>query len=92
VNPNFILGSPQADSLQGSSCNDAIYGFANNDRLVGRGGEDRMFGRRGSDRLNGIELVGGPRPDVMRGGTGFDMCVGDAEDQYVNCEVVDILT
>ena len=87
--PNYILGSLGNDVLRGTQCNDAIFGFAGDDRLIGRGGEDTLSGGRGNDRLNGIELLQDPTRDVLRGGPGFDRCIGDPEDVFISCEDVE---
>ena len=84
--PNFILGSPQVDLLHGTTRSDLIIGFGSNDRLVGRGCPDILRGGRGDDRLNGVEVFTEPTRDFLRGGPGFDRCIGDLLDVFVSCE------
>ena len=79
---NVIVGSLGPDFLQGTPCNDTIYGLPGNDVLVGNGGRDILFGGNGRDSLRGVD----GRRDQLRGGSGFDTCIGDQFDQFVSCE------
>jgi hypothetical protein len=80
---NVIVGSGRSDRLVGTFQRDAIFGLAGNDRLIGRARSDWLFGGRGNDVLRGGV---GPAQDVMRGGSGFDTCIGDRNDVMINCE------
>ncbi|TXI17554.1 MAG: calcium-binding protein [Nitrosomonas sp.] len=64
-----LIGTPNAD---------IINGFAGNDILDGRGGDDQLNGGSGNDRL-----LGGTGNDSLDGGTGADnMNGGDGIDTY----------
>jgi Ca2+-binding RTX toxin-like protein len=65
-----IIGTPDDDSLRGTSAADRIFGLGGNDHLAGRGGGDL--------------LVGGPGYDGMDGGPGADTMVGGTEDNHLN--------
>jgi Ca2+-binding RTX toxin-like protein len=80
---NLVVGSRYADVLPGSDCDDVILAFAGNDRVVAKDGDDIVRGGRGDD-----VLFAGEGDDFIRGGTGYDRCVGDVDDQFVNCEEV----
>jgi Ca2+-binding RTX toxin-like protein len=82
-----ILGSPQNDVLNGTLCRDLILGFNGNDVLRGKQGEDTLRGGRGNDRVIGVDTFF-PESDQVAGGPGFDTCIGDILDNFVNCEVV----
>jgi len=71
-NPNKILGSTGADTLDGAGANDTILGSGGNDLLIGSGGADSIDGGAGNDILNG-----GAENDVLIGGTGNDVLTGD---------------
>jgi Ca2+-binding RTX toxin-like protein len=88
---NVIVGSRQNDVIPGTRCDDTIWGLKGNDRISGNGGEDTLLGNGGNDRLNGVDVFGSPEPDVLRGGRGFDACVGDPFDTFLGCESVEIL-
>lgn len=83
---HLIIGSNANDILQGTVGRDYIFGLGGNDRLVGKAGNDHLYGGPGND-----VLVAGPGTDVLRGGAGFDRCVGDDNDQFLNCEVTFII-
>ena len=50
---NTILGTPNADTLNGSVVDDAVYGLAGDDTLYGFGGNDLLDGGSGYDQLFG---------------------------------------
>jgi Ca2+-binding RTX toxin-like protein len=67
--PNFLVGTP---------LNDIINGFGGNDTLNGLGGNDVLNGGSGND-----VLIGGFGHDVLNGGTGADrMAGGFGDDLY----------
>jgi Ca2+-binding RTX toxin-like protein len=51
--PTIILGTINADSLNGTNAADLIYGFAGNDTLSGGTGNDTLVGGEGTNSLNG---------------------------------------
>lgn len=66
-NDDVILGTPEADVIDGGD---------GNDRICGEGGDDELLGGRGRDRLSGgsgdDQLVGGGGRDILLGGSGMD--------------------
>ncbi|MEQ6290609.1 cadherin-like domain-containing protein, partial [Vogesella sp. GCM10023246] len=71
LNLYTILGTPNADTLDGSVVDDAIYGLAGNDRLYGFDGNDLLIGGAGDDYL-----AGGNGDDILDGGDGNDTFLG----------------
>lgn len=90
-----VVGGPGADTLSGSNRDERLYGGGGDDRLFGRGGNDYLVGGggvdaldggSGRDRLDGNDR-GGPAPDSLDCGNGWDEAVGDAADAFgSNCE------
>jgi Ca2+-binding RTX toxin-like protein len=85
------VGTPENDSLAGSSAadfllalagDDAIASMAGGDRADGGAGEDTLDGAAGRDSLIGGSgndlLLGGPGADTLAGGAGNDTLRGDA--------------
>jgi Ca2+-binding RTX toxin-like protein len=70
---NFIFGTANSETLNGTVGNDAIYGFAGDDVLNGKAGNDRLFGGQGDDVLSGDE-----GNDILDGGTGDDLLLGSS--------------
>ncbi|MGH8333843.1 MAG: calcium-binding protein, partial [Pseudomonas sp.] len=90
-----ILGTPNADVLNGSVVDDAIYGLAGNDQLFGFGGDDlldggtgfdQLFGGQGNDTLlagndaDGSDLRGEDGDDTLTGSNGADLLIGGGGD------------
>ena len=79
---DFILGSSDADRINGDDGNDRILGGGNSDTLFGGVGNDLLNGGAGNDILFGDSgsdtLQGGRGDDVLNGGGGSDVLVGDA--------------
>ncbi len=88
--------APSHDNLIGSSDADWIDGFAGNDTLNAASGDDFLLGRDGDDHLEGGDdddvlsggngndrLFGGNHDDVMTGGAGNDEINGDAGSDVV---------
>ncbi len=48
-----LLGTDEADTLEGGESADTIYGFGANDLLRGRGGDDLLLPGTGADTLDG---------------------------------------
>lgn len=62
-----ILGSDQADNLDGGAGNDLLIGRNGADILLGGAGSDYLIGGEGNDILDG-----GTGPDYLYGGVGLD--------------------
>ena len=71
--PNYLTGTPQADTIYGYGGNDTIDGLASNDRIYGGSGNDSIDGGSGND-----SLVGGSGNDTLNGGRGNDTLTGGA--------------
>jgi hypothetical protein len=67
-----LVGTNQADRLNGGAGNDVLLGEGGNDRLMGGSGDDRLLGKGGNDRL-----TGGRGQDELSGGGGDDEFVID---------------
>ncbi|UWQ93556.1 hypothetical protein K3727_21465 (plasmid) [Rhodobacteraceae bacterium M382] len=63
-------GTPGDDVLIGTEDAESLDGFDGNDRLVGAGGNDSLDGGPGADTLNGGDgddrIIGGPAADDLR--------------------------
>ncbi|UUZ76341.1 DUF4347 domain-containing protein [Polaromonas sp. P1(28)-13] len=94
-----IIGTPNADTLNGSVVDDAIFGLAGNDTLNGFGGNDLLdggtgfdflFGGQGNDTLlagndaDGSQLFGEDGDDTLTGSGGSDSLRGDAGSDVLN--------
>jgi predicted extracellular nuclease len=77
-----IVGTTDADVLNGTNGNDVIVGLGGNDIINGSNGNDVICGGAGDDTLNGSNgddiLVGGRGNDVLNGSNGNDTLSGDA--------------
>ncbi len=78
---DFIVGSSDADRLNGDNGNDRLLGGGNSDTLFGGVGNDLLNGGTGNDFLFGGKgsdtLQGGRGDDALYGGNGSDVLVGD---------------
>jgi hypothetical protein len=81
-NLNYLSGGFGDDRLVGTNGDDVIAGRPGNDRLIGRECNDILNGGLGNDRLNGVDHF----VDRINGGRGTDVCVGNYEDSFFNCE------
>jgi Ca2+-binding RTX toxin-like protein len=63
-----LIGTPLADSIDGTSEGDGIAGLGSDDMLDGKEGDDSLEGGAGADRL-----TGGLGNDVVDGGSGNDV-------------------
>jgi Ca2+-binding RTX toxin-like protein len=70
-----IVGTPEADEIDGSSDGEMIDGRDGEDELLGGAGDDQLFGGGDSDVLSGGEGF-----DRMTGGLGSDIFVIDSVD------------
>jgi hypothetical protein len=89
-----VDGTPQDETLLGSSGTDVLRGRRGDDRVVGRWGADTVSGGRGNDRLRGGRggdsiLARDDRWDAIDCGSGVDVVVADLGDQVSpDCERV----
>ncbi len=72
-NPTEPGGPTRDDTLVGTSNADFIQGLLGNDSIAGNAGSDRLEGGEGDDQLHGND-----QDDTLLGGTGSDMLHGDA--------------
>src|SRR5688572_15921550 len=63
----LIIGTGDAERLDGGHRDDRIEGRGGGNVLSGRGGNDTLLGGQGNDRL-----IGGDGADSLDGGGGFD--------------------
>lgn len=82
---DVLRGGGGNDTLFGGSGNDREYGGAGNDGILDRRGADQLFGQAGNDRLNARDFPPA-RPDVLSGGLGSDVCLGDRIDARQGCD------
>ncbi|MBD0682865.1 beta strand repeat-containing protein, partial [Pseudomonas sp. PSB11] len=94
-----LLGTPNADVLNGSVVDDAIYGLAGSDQLFGFGGNDLLdggsgydylYGGQGNDTLlagndaDGSYILGEHGDDSLTGSGGSDFLSGDSGDDTLD--------
>lgn len=76
----IIIGTPDDDTLEGSSGDDIICGLGGNDTINGAGGHDVLVGNGGNDAINGEAgndlLLGNGGNDALNGGAGRDALRG----------------
>ncbi|MBK7727993.1 MAG: DUF4347 domain-containing protein [Gammaproteobacteria bacterium] len=77
---DLIEGDEFDNILIGTENADTINGFGGNDTLTGLGGNDVLYGGEGNDKLGGSTgnnlLDGGSGDDTLNGGTGDDTLKG----------------
>jgi Ca2+-binding RTX toxin-like protein len=81
---NFMAGTTGDDRLVGTNGDDVIAARGGNDRVIGQECNDILRGGFGNDRINGVDHF----VDRIAGGRGTDVCVGNFEDSFTNCEIV----
>lgn len=74
-----LVGTANADTINGRIGNDQLFGRAGNDTLNGGDGNDELNGEGGNDTLNG-----NAGNDLMRGGSGNDRLVGGTGGDHLN--------
>ena len=83
----LLLGTQQADNVDGFAGNDFSFGLAGDDRIEGWQGNDWLFGNSGDDTLSGGEdddvLFGGSGDDIVLGNSGDDWQYGDRGDDLM---------
>jgi hypothetical protein len=90
-----IQGTDNSETLIETQRNDQMAGHRGEDDMLagfydreqtpgGLGDRDMVKGNRGDDF---IDLVDGDDRDTANGGRGIDECVGDPDDDIVNCEL-----
>ena len=83
-----IEGTPRPDVLRETPENDTIYAKAGDDTVrAGIYGRDAdvLYGMANDDTLRARD---GDNRDTLRGGRGYDVCVGDEFDLYAGCEEI----
>jgi Ca2+-binding RTX toxin-like protein len=87
--PQEIRGKQGDDFLVGGKSPDVLRGGQGDDNLwSGLGGvPDQVYGGPGDDKLKNFDS--GQAGQVLDGGHGFDICIGDKHDTFVSCEVVE---
>lgn len=82
ANADTIDGSTGDDSIVGLSGNDVLRGGDGHDRIEGNSGNDKLIGGLGDDRLHGSDgndaIDGGSGNDIIDGGPGDDAMTGGA--------------
>ncbi|MCV6575942.1 MAG: Ig-like domain-containing protein, partial [Cohaesibacter sp.] len=78
---NYIRGTKNDDTLNGSNLKDEIVGLDGNDTINAKAGDDWVYGDDGEDIINGgagnDKLWGNDDNDRVRGGSGHDEVYGD---------------
>jgi Ca2+-binding RTX toxin-like protein len=76
--PDYLIGGPDGDVINGFGGADTIDGGGGNDVLDGQVGDDSISGGAGSDLLQGRQ-----GNDTLRGGAGDDFVAGGLGDDVV---------
>jgi Ca2+-binding RTX toxin-like protein len=87
-NAEFLQGAAGADEIYGLGGNDVIRGLDSYDTLYGGDGSDELRGHDGDDALSGglgqDDLFGGNDNDELQGDGGNDRVYGNGNDDFVN--------
>jgi RTX calcium-binding nonapeptide repeat (4 copies)/Bacterial pre-peptidase C-terminal domain len=87
LDPNEIIGTNLADTIQGLDGNDTLRGLLGDDLLNGNKGNDHLFGGDGNDLLYGGRdndtLFGEDGNDTLFGDLGNDFLQGNAGDDFL---------
>ncbi len=81
-----IEGTERSDFLFESQRNDTIDGNDGHDKILAQTfpyDVDVLQGHSGRDLLNARD---GDRKDTLNGGSGWDKCIGDKLDVFIECE------
>ena len=76
------VGTPSAETLNGTSGNDVLCGLGGIDTINGRGGKDILYGGTNADILDG-----GGGADVFFGGIGDDLATFDSSAASVDANL-----
>lgn len=96
VNVQHLVGGSGSDTLTGHNGDetieggdgiDTLSGGIGNDRLFGDDGNDRIFGDAGDDYLDGVAGVDDLDGDRTANAGDGDICLAEAGDSAVNCEL-----
>lgn len=88
VNGNFVVGTDENDTLNGSSTQDIIWAEGGDDIVNAGSGNDIIYGGSGNDTINA-----GPGDDVVYGDEGDDKITGgDGNDLLYGGDGDDIIT
>lgn len=79
VDDETLVGTAQADVLDGGAGDDRIRGRGGDDLLIGGAGADTIHGNQGDDTLSG-----GSGDDVIHGGQGADRLLGGTGNDVLN--------
>ncbi|MEG4634793.1 S8 family serine peptidase, partial [Microcoleus sp. AR_TQ3_B6] len=95
--PGITLGTPQADSIEGSAGNDTIEALAGEDEAFGKEGNDSLLGNAGDDYLDGglgnDSLFGGAGNDFLEDEFGNNLLSGsDGDDEVLGGNGADSIT
>lgn len=92
---DYIGGGPDGDTQLGGEGDDRIYSGPGNDEaqgengndsvIVGEGGDDKLRGGENNDVLYAFEAGGSDADSVVDGGSGFNYCQVNSNDNYSNC-------
>ena len=90
-----VVGTAGADTLVGTADNDILCGLGGGDVLKGKGGRDLLIGGPGADRVAGADgadriLVRDASRDVVDGGAGPDVGIGDRRDTWRRVERISL--
>ncbi len=77
---DVAYGDSGNDSLDGGIGDDTLYGGLGFDTLIDAYGSNSLFGGFGRDTLDGQDDVYEPAPDLLDGGAGTDILIGDNGD------------
>lgn len=93
---DFVIGSTDAEIINGNQGEDTIQGGGGDDLVLGGKGRDQISGGFGNDQVNGNlgeDLVfGGAGNDTVRGGKDADLVSGeDGNDVVIGDLAIDVL-
>ena len=84
-----IEGTGNSEKLNESDLNDTIYGCGGNDTIYAHlysADKDVLYGNHGADFLRADDT---DTQDTLDGGSGYDICFGDAGDKFLDSEDID---
>ena len=78
VNGNFVIGTDENDTLNGSNTQDVVWAEGGDDIVNAGAGNDIVYGGSGNDTINA-----GSGDDVVYGNEGDDIIIGDAGNDII---------